>query len=76
LTAEEVIRSIANGRPEWAVALRGLRQREDLTQEQLGEKLGVNQGNISNMERGKRSIGKTLAKKIAEYFGVDYRLFL
>jgi hypothetical protein len=28
------------------------------------------------MENGRRSIGKELAKKIAEIFKVDYRIFL
>jgi DNA-binding XRE family transcriptional regulator len=58
------------------MALHGLRVREGLTQKVLAEKLGEKQSHISAMEKGTRSIGKTLAKKIADIFGADYRSFL
>jgi hypothetical protein len=32
--------------------------------------------NLSAMENGRRSIGKELAKRIAEQFDMDYRHFL
>ena len=62
--------------PMWAISLSGLRYREDLTQKQLGELIGVKQNNISLMERGLRPIGKKLAHKLAEVFKTDYRIFL
>lgn len=62
--------------PNWAIALKGFRIREGLTQASLGSQLGIAQTNISQMELGKRPIGKALAKKFAEYFKTDYRLFL
>ena len=62
--------------PKWAVLLSGLRNREGLTQSQLGEMLGVVQYHISRIERGKRTIGKALAKKLAALFKTDYRIFL
>ncbi len=58
-----------------AVNLRGLRNREGLTQEQLGQAIGVEQSNISKMERGKRQIGIKIAKRIEKIFDIDYRLF-
>lgn len=58
------------------MALHGLRVREGLTQKALAEKLGEAQSHISAMEKGKRPIGKALAKKLAETFGGDYRVFL
>jgi len=58
------------------LALHGLRVREGLTQKELAEKLGEAQSHISAMEKGKRPIGKALAKKLAEAFGGDYRAFL
>lgn len=76
VTEEEAIKDIADGRHEWAVALKGLRYREDLTQKQLGVLIGMDQGNISSMERGKCPIGKNIAKKLSALFKVDYRLFL
>ena len=59
-----------------SVMLRGLRHREGLTQVQFGDILGIAQANISLMERGKRSIGKQVAKRVAARFQIDYRLFL
>lgn len=64
------------GLPIYAINLRGLREREDLTQEEFGKRINVDRVNISHMERGKRSIGKDIAKRIAQEFDTDYRLFL
>lgn len=46
--------------------LRGIRLREGYSQKKLGKLIGVNQNNISAMENGKRSIGKEMAKRLAE----------
>jgi ribosome-binding protein aMBF1 (putative translation factor) len=68
--------------PEYAVnplgsALRGARHREGLTQRQLAEKTGIPQRHISEMESGKRQIGRERAKRLAETLNVaDYRVFL
>jgi DNA-binding XRE family transcriptional regulator len=76
MSADEAIKKICRDSPEWAIALRGLRYREGLTQKALGEMLGIEQTNISKMEQGKRPIGKTIAKRIAKLFKSDYRIFL
>lgn len=62
--------------PNTALNLRGLRNREGITQAQLGKAIGVEQSNVSKMERGKRQIGVKIAKRIEELFNIDYRLFL
>lgn len=62
--------------PRGAVSLAGLRYRENMTQKELGELIGVKQGNISQMERGLRPIGKNMAKTFAKVFKTDYRIFL
>ena len=62
--------------PEWSIFLRGLRHREDLTQLEFAQMIGVPQSNLSAMENGRRGIGKELAKKIASIFDTDYRYFL
>lgn len=62
--------------PTSAVSLKGMRNREGWTQVELGEKIGVSQANLSKMENGKRTIGKSIAKKLAGIFKTDYRLFL
>ncbi len=74
--------SIEEAYPDYAdnplgLALRGARYREGLTQRQLAGLTGIPQRHISEMESGKRQIGRERAKKIAEALHViDYRVFL
>ena len=56
--------------------LRGLRYREQLTQKQLAEKLFIHQHHLSEMENGKRPIGKEMAKKLADILNVNWKIFL
>lgn len=46
--------------------LRGARHREGLTQAQLAAKVGVKPSHISEMEKGKRPIGKDMASRLAK----------
>ena len=58
-------------------ALRIYRENHNLTQKQLGEKLGnVQRQIISNMEHGKRTISLATAKKLALIFEVPAERFL
>ena len=58
-------------------ALRIYRENAGLTQAALGERMGgVPRQHISNMETGKRPIGKENAKRLAAALHVDYRAFL
>ena len=52
------------------------RMRDDLTQAELAKKTGMLQSHISEMEKGTRPIGKIVAKKFAQVFNTDYKLFL
>jgi ribosome-binding protein aMBF1 (putative translation factor) len=57
--------------------LRGARYREGLTQKQLAEFTGIPQRHISEMEHGKRPIGKKNAKMLAKALNVaGYKVFL
>jgi DNA-binding XRE family transcriptional regulator len=56
--------------------LKGLRVREGLTQLQLAEKTGLKHHHISEMEHGKRVIGKEMAKRLAAVLHASYRMFL
>jgi antitoxin component HigA of HigAB toxin-antitoxin module len=57
--------------------MRVYRENHNLTQAQLGEKLGKTPRQIvSNMERGKRAISLTTAKKLAVIFNVPASRFL
>lgn len=58
------------------VFLAGARYREDLSQRALAEMTGIPQHHISEMENGKRPVGKANARKPAEALNVDYRMFL
>jgi len=58
------------------IYLKGMRYRETLTQEQLAAITGIPRRHLSEMEAGKRTIGKATAHKLAEALHADYRLFL
>ena len=66
-------------RPDDAIPsaiLRGSRVKEELTQVQLSEMTGIPRRHISEMEHGKRPIGKETARKLAKALKCDYRVFL
>ena len=70
-TSEEVF---PDGSP--AMALRGLRGKEDITQAELAARLGISQNMVSDMESGKRNISVKMAKRIGEKFNLSYKCFL
>lgn len=57
-------------------ALKGLRLREELTQEEMAARLKIPQSHLSDMEKGKRPITLAMAKKIEDAFGMGYKAFL
>ncbi len=59
-----------------ASVLRGCRSKSEMTQTRLSELTGIPQRHISEMEHGKRTIGRENAKKLAEVLETDYRMFL
>jgi len=61
---------------EPGLALRGARSREDLTQKELADKLGILPHHVSEMEHGKRPISKKMAHKLAEVLDVNCKVFL
>lgn len=58
------------------VCLRAARTREDVTQAKLSELTGIPQRHISEMENGKRPIGKKTAQAIAKVLNMDHRVFM
>ncbi|MDD2902503.1 MAG: helix-turn-helix transcriptional regulator [Syntrophales bacterium] len=56
--------------------LRGFRAREEMTQAELAAKGGVKASTISEMERGKRPIGKEMARRFAKALNTSYKVFL
>ena len=47
-----------------------------LSQKALAHLVGVSQAHISEMEHGKRPIGKDMARRLAKALKVNYRVFL
>lgn len=58
------------------ISLRGARAKEGMTQKELAEKTGVPQRHISEMENGKRPIGKKHARLFGEALNIGYKVFL
>ena len=52
------------------------RFKASITQVRLSELTGIPQHHISEMEHGKRPIGRETARKLAKVFKTDYRYFL
>ncbi|MEN9654496.1 MAG: hypothetical protein RL235_608 [Chlamydiota bacterium] len=61
---------------ETGIMLRGCRYKSGMTQLMLAKKMRVSLRHISEIENGKRVVGKDMAKKLAEIFDIDYRVFL
>ena len=73
---DEIFKNIDKKYSKVGATIRGCRVRDGLTQKELACKLKIHQVHISQIEHGKRAIGKQLAHKIAKVFNTDYRLFL
>ncbi|MEI6208709.1 MAG: helix-turn-helix transcriptional regulator [Desulfuromonadales bacterium] len=58
------------------VCLNSARTAKGITQAQLAELADIPQRHISEMERGKRGIGKDRALRLAKALDADYRLFM
>lgn len=72
--AYSVQEAFPDGNP--GMLIRGLRGKEEITQEELAERLGISQTRVSELESGKRSISQAMAKRLAEAFKVTYKMFL
>ena len=76
VSAESLFSDINKQHTRASALLRGLRHRENLTQIKLAQKLKVTQSDVSQMECGRRKIGRGIAKRIEKQFGMHYREFL
>ncbi|MBF0229176.1 MAG: helix-turn-helix transcriptional regulator [Desulfamplus sp.] len=61
---------------EAGTCLTGARYKEGLTQVKLSELTGIPQRHISEMERGKRPIGKKNAKLFGSVLNISHKVFL
>lgn len=76
IDSEEIFSELNAQYTKPGALLKGIRARENLTQIEMANKLGITQSDVSQMEHGKRAIGKAIAKRIEALFEVNYRLFL
>lgn len=58
------------------ILLRALRARECLSPEAFADKLGISKAELLAMERGRRFIGITVARRIEHLFGMSFRYFI
>ena len=65
-----------NADNEQGICLSGARARENITQKELSRLTGIPQRHISEMENGKRTIGRKNAQKLAKVLNVNYKVFL
>ena len=56
--------------------LKGARLMHELTQAKLAAMIGVKASHISEMEKGKRPIGKGMARRLAKALSTSYQVFL
>ncbi len=59
-----------------ATILRGFRGRDEITQVELAEKLGISQSVVAELESAKRPISKAMAMKLGTFFDTSYKAFL
>ena len=76
IAAEDIFPELKDPAKRIGILFRSIRTKFQLTQEQLAKRLGIDQSDVSKVEKGKRPIGKALAKKIQKEFRIDYRKFL
>jgi DNA-binding XRE family transcriptional regulator len=76
ISIDNLFKDLTQKSGEPGILLKGLRYREGLSQTECAKKLNITQTNLSAMENGRRHIGKELAKRIGDVFGLDYRIFL
>jgi len=75
---DQQIKSMKNGGPEMEVRVRNVRKAKNITQEELGKRMGFSVARVSEIERSKKIPSVLLALKLARALGCDvndlYRL--
>ena len=60
----------------FGVFIRQAREKQELKQLDVAQKVGITQSYYSNIESGKREIGMTLALNICDALGLDFNAFI
>ena len=56
--------------------LRGARLKEGLSQKKLADQMKIAQTHVSEMEHGKRPIGKKMSQRFSKVLKINYKVFL
>ena len=72
----DVLTDLISETSQQAIVLRASRREKNLSQKKLAKILKVDPSFITQIEKGEKKINKPLAKKLAEIFNTDYRIFL
>jgi transcriptional regulator with XRE-family HTH domain len=72
------ISSVSQGLVQWKVVGRRIRELRgfDITQKEFARRIGVSQGYLSAIERGKKEIGAEILLKISREFGTSLEWLL
>ena len=73
---EELFYKLDKAYTKPGLALKGSRTKENISQKKLANLLGIPQSNVSEMENGKRSIGKKMARRLSKILNIHYKVFL
>ena len=76
IPADEFFKDFDKKYGKVGIAIRGYRSRDGITQIALAKKMNIRQNHLSQMENGKRTVGKAMARKLAAIFNTNYRMFL
>lgn len=64
----------------WAVQvgkkIRELRQAHDMTQQELGQQMGISRQSISELEQGKTGLTFDRVERVLDTFGYELELFI
>lgn len=60
----------------FGVFIRQAREKQELKQSDVAEKVGITQSYYSNIESGKREISMTLALNLCDALGIDFNTFI
>jgi ribosome-binding protein aMBF1 (putative translation factor) len=58
------------------MVLKGFRQRDNMTQQQLADVLNIKQSRVCDLESGSRAISKLMAERLGKVFKISYKAFL
>ena len=72
---EKVFTAINSKYSKLGALVKGIRYKENLSQEDFADKIEISQTDLSKIENGKRAIGKTVISRIVKRFRANKEVF-